>query len=318
MKKVILYLSVFLPSTLRIFILRLFGFNISKKAHLGIFSLISGSRIEIGDYSKIGMFSIVSPDADLIMKENAEISSFVLIYGGRSLKMDSATYIGPKCVVNVTRTVTMGYYSGIGPGTYIYTHGVWLPYTEGFPRKFAEVTLEENVWVPAKAFIAPGVTIHKNSMIASGAVIYKDIPANVFFKSHNENTVPLENIKKNVVRKEKVAELINEFCEELALNKTFTYKALTDKWVITYKGSDYEVMYCNAAVQGGSSKSIYLFEDKGLVSSFSGSCFFCFSPFVASKQKNPIHAKLKAFFERECGIRFGIDKELGQYFVSRG
>ena len=42
----------------------------------------------------------------------------------------------------------------------------------------AKVTLGRNVWVGAHATILPGVTIGDNSVVAAGAVVTKDVPAN--------------------------------------------------------------------------------------------------------------------------------------------
>ena len=44
-----------------------------------------------------------------------------------------------------------------------------------FPKK---VVLGKNVWVGAHATILPGVTIGDNAVIAAGAVVTKDVPAN--------------------------------------------------------------------------------------------------------------------------------------------
>lgn len=40
------------------------------------------------------------------------------------------------------------------------------------------MTLGRNVWVGAHATILPGVTIGDNSVVAAGAVVTKDVPAN--------------------------------------------------------------------------------------------------------------------------------------------
>ena len=42
----------------------------------------------------------------------------------------------------------------------------------------AKVTLGKNVWVGAHATILPGVTVGDNAVIAAGAVVTKDVPAN--------------------------------------------------------------------------------------------------------------------------------------------
>ena len=41
------------------------------------------------------------------------------------------------------------------------------------------MVLERNVWVGSNSTILPGVTIGENAVIAAGAVVSKDVPANV-------------------------------------------------------------------------------------------------------------------------------------------
>ena len=44
---------------------------------------------------------------------------------------------------------------------------------------YGKVVLKKNVWVGMNVTICPGVTVGENSVIAAGAVVTKDIPANV-------------------------------------------------------------------------------------------------------------------------------------------
>ena len=39
--------------------------------------------------------------------------------------------------------------------------------------------MEENVWIGDRAVVGKGVNIGKNSIVAAGAVVVKDVPANV-------------------------------------------------------------------------------------------------------------------------------------------
>lgn len=41
------------------------------------------------------------------------------------------------------------------------------------------ITIEDNVWLGANVVVNPGVTIGENSVIGSGSVVTRDIPANV-------------------------------------------------------------------------------------------------------------------------------------------
>lgn len=41
------------------------------------------------------------------------------------------------------------------------------------------ITIEDNVWLGGGAIVLPGVRIGANSVIGAGAVVTKDVPANV-------------------------------------------------------------------------------------------------------------------------------------------
>ncbi|NRO35123.1 Maltose O-acetyltransferase [Lactobacillus helveticus] len=38
--------------------------------------------------------------------------------------------------------------------------------------------IKKNAWIGAKATILPGVTVGENAVVAAGAVVTKDVPAN--------------------------------------------------------------------------------------------------------------------------------------------
>jgi len=47
------------------------------------------------------------------------------------------------------------------------------------PLRTAPVIIQDNVWIGMGAIILKGVTVGENSVIAAGAVVSKDVPANV-------------------------------------------------------------------------------------------------------------------------------------------
>ena len=56
-------------------------------------------------------------------------------------------------------------------------HGI---YDRAIPvGKTAPIILEDNVWIGDRAVVGKGVTIGKNSIVAAGAVVVKDVPENV-------------------------------------------------------------------------------------------------------------------------------------------
>ena len=46
----------------------------------------------------------------------------------------------------------------------------------GFPLTFAPITIGEQAWVAARAFIAPGVTIGEGAVVGATASVFKDVP----------------------------------------------------------------------------------------------------------------------------------------------
>lgn len=76
--------------------------------------------------------------------------------------------------------VTIGDHVMIGPNVDIYT--VNHPMTASGRRQYLAqakpVTIGNDVWIGGKASIMPGVTIGDNVVIAAGAVVTKDVPAN--------------------------------------------------------------------------------------------------------------------------------------------
>ncbi|MFC0470155.1 sugar O-acetyltransferase [Halalkalibacter kiskunsagensis] len=69
----------------------------------------------------------------------------------------------------------------LAPGVHIYTATHPLNPTErNSGKEYAKpITFGNNVWIGGSAVINPGVTIGDNVVIASGAVVTKDIPDNV-------------------------------------------------------------------------------------------------------------------------------------------
>ena len=173
---------------LKKFFLRRSGARIGKHVRIRRGSYIFASEIAIDD----GV--IIEPNVHIVcgllkMGTESKIDSETVVYGEGSLIMADGSYIGPRAWINSAATVRLGRHTGVGPGSMIFTHGVWLPYLEGHPRKFEDVTLGDKVWVPASVTILPGVTIGDGAMIGAGAVVTKDVPAGAFAAGAPAKTV---------------------------------------------------------------------------------------------------------------------------------
>jgi hypothetical protein len=119
--------------------------------------------------------------------------------------------------LNPAKPIVMGDDSGIGGHCLLFTHASWLSQLEGYPVKFAPITIGKNVWIPWRVFITAGVTIGDNVLIGPNTVISKDIPSNSIaagtpLKISNHVFKPVNaNSRKKIVN-----EIVDEFVKHLA------------------------------------------------------------------------------------------------------
>lgn len=130
--------------------------------------------VRIDDYARI--YPNVSISCDHIeLGEDARIDSEVKVRGRGSLIVGRGCYIGARAYIDVSRDVTIEDDAGIGPGTWIFTHSVWHPVTEGGPRKFAPIRIEKGAWIPAGVFIIPGITVGHHSTVGARSLLVEDV-----------------------------------------------------------------------------------------------------------------------------------------------
>lgn len=97
------------------------------------------------------------------------------------------TYVGENFYANFDCTildvceVRIGDNCMLAPGVQIYSATHPLNATDrNSGREYGKpITIGNNVWIGGSAIINPGVTIGDNAVIASGAVVVKDVPDNV-------------------------------------------------------------------------------------------------------------------------------------------
>ncbi|WP_253187069.1 DapH/DapD/GlmU-related protein [Paenibacillus sp. GP183] len=63
----------------------------------------------------------------------------------------------------------------IAPQAYLLAHDASTKSLNNY-MKIGSITIEDNVFIGARALIMPGVTIGKNSIVAAGSIVTKSIP----------------------------------------------------------------------------------------------------------------------------------------------
>lgn len=100
---------------------------------------------------------------------------------GYNIHVGNNFYANFDCVILDVCEVRLGVNCFLAPGVHIYTATHPLdPVERASGAEFAKpVKIGDNVWIGGRAVINPGVTIGNNVVVASGAVVVKDVPDNV-------------------------------------------------------------------------------------------------------------------------------------------
>jgi acetyltransferase-like isoleucine patch superfamily enzyme len=165
------------PPFLKKLLLRVaFGAEVAPTARLGWFSAVRGRTVALGAHSRVRPLTLVRCDGDVRLGRHAEVSSFVLVYGAGGFALGDHSYVGPQCLVNADEDVRIGARSALGPRCMVFTHGSFLPYTEGYPVRLAGVTVGDRTWIAAGVFLHPGVRVGDDVLVNARAVVQGDVP----------------------------------------------------------------------------------------------------------------------------------------------
>lgn len=161
----------------------------------------SGEIVPFSDpqFSQVGESSLRTNE--LVLKYNATSSPDQLrqIWGELTgTELDSSSFVQPPVFVNHAEYVSVGknvYINHactlltlgtiiieddvlIGPKANILSEGHPIDPTNRKAMDVKPVVIKRNAWIGAGATILAGVTIGENSIVAAGAVVNKDVPAN--------------------------------------------------------------------------------------------------------------------------------------------
>ena len=117
--------------------------------------------------------------------ENVWITAPFFVDYGENIYIGKNVEINTNCVFLDCNTISIGDFTGIGPGVHIYT--VYHP-TDPLERinknsnfwnsMTAPVHIGKNVWIGGGSIILPGVSIGDATTIGAGSVVTKSIPNN--------------------------------------------------------------------------------------------------------------------------------------------
>jgi acetyltransferase-like isoleucine patch superfamily enzyme len=97
---------------------------------------------------------------------------------GRFTKIGKNVFINHACSFLDMGSITIEDHVLIGPRVNLITENHPLEPEQRRALICKPIVIKRNAWIGASATILPGVTIGENSVVAAGAVVSKDVPAN--------------------------------------------------------------------------------------------------------------------------------------------
>ena len=255
MKIINIILSI-MPSFIHTRIRRILGAKIDSGVKIKFGSIINSKFIKIGRDTTIGPFNIINSDIlkigessvikpfSLISARNIEIGSYVqiapltIITGEKTQRskfiIGNHSRIFPFCWIDTGEGVSIGKNVGVGGHTLIFTHGVWSNFLDGGPVTYAPVKIEDDVWLPWRVFVMPGVTIEKKTVVGANSVITKNVPENSLVAG-----TPAKILKSNFITRPTLEEqyvLLNKIFHEYVKHKMDKSIFIKDKKVKIKRG----------------------------------------------------------------------------------
>ncbi|TAM99197.1 MAG: sugar O-acetyltransferase [Chitinophagaceae bacterium] len=110
--------------------------------------------------------------------ESVAVFPPLYINNGQHLSIGKNVFINFNCTFLALGGITIEDDVLIAPGVELLSEGHPLPPAERHTLVPGKIHIRKNAWIGAGAIILPGVTIGENAIVASGAVVSKDVPDN--------------------------------------------------------------------------------------------------------------------------------------------
>lgn len=97
---------------------------------------------------------------------------------GKNTKIGKNVFINFDCTFLDLGGITIEDYAMLAPKVSLLTEGHPVSANDRQTLTAGKIHIKKNAWIGAGAIILPGVTIGENAVVAAGAVVSKEVPAN--------------------------------------------------------------------------------------------------------------------------------------------
>jgi maltose O-acetyltransferase len=147
------------------------GFPLLRWLVIGI---DSGTRRLLWLWSHIRLAALIrNQGTGCVCHWNAELKC------PQNIELGNNVVIGTNVILGAASPIRLGNNVRISRDVLIETAGLnFQDHSPPYPHISKAIDIEQGVWVGARAIILGGVRIGENAVIASGALVNKDVPAN--------------------------------------------------------------------------------------------------------------------------------------------
>lgn len=150
--------------------------------------------------------------------------------------------IGDRCTthenrIDLSRPVVIGDDVGLSPEVALYCHGYWQSVLEGYPARYAGVTIEENTIIGFRSLLLPGASVGRNSVVGAqsvvcgrleGGYVYGGSPAKIISRNHVPDPIEREGL---------LNEILNEYLDTLKWRELGNHKIQTEYPVFKFRSA---------------------------------------------------------------------------------
>src|SRR5258705_8196492 len=134
----------------------------------------------LGDYGNLGHDVFMRASYIDIGPHFFHMEPGLKIGGGGSSFPDAVLKVGARCVfhnnyINLARPIEIGDDVGLSPGSELLTHGFWYSILEGYPQKYAGISIGNNVHIGQKSMVLQGVEITNNVVVGANSTVTKSL-----------------------------------------------------------------------------------------------------------------------------------------------
>ena len=158
-------------------------FIIGDDTELGYFTSITGNEVQIGKRCNLRSAVIVNANR-IVIGNDVTISETAIIRAGHlspksELVVEDLVHVFPHTTIDPSCRILLGEECAVGPGCSIFTHGSYKNILDGYPVSYGDVSIGRRVELTYNVFVAPGVSIGDDTVVAYGSFVNKDLPSNV-------------------------------------------------------------------------------------------------------------------------------------------